>query len=155
MGAGKRQIRGGNHLLRALSSLAGGTTYATESLRLDSGPLRCVVLRNEADAHAANTQELLQAIREHEQTEGLMIINYREPKCRSTFLPAQAQHWLRRAAALQRGWGDTSRWMVGPIPGSEAASGRAPQWMGSRVAAEPAKACLPGQEGWRSELPKR
>jgi len=71
-----------------------------------------------ADAQAIDrkTQELLQAIMEHEATEGLMLINYCEPKCLSTILFLQAEHCLKRARALERAAGDIGEWVDIPIP---------------------------------------
>ena len=69
-----------------LSSMAGGTTCATQSLRFDLNPLLCLELRNEADAHAKRILGFLRAITEHGGTDGLTLINFREPKCRGRSL---------------------------------------------------------------------
>ena len=81
------------------------------------------------------TNKLLAEIKEHEGTDGLILYNHREPKCRSTILLTQAQHCLRRAEALERGLGDIGEWVDVPIPGSQVADGWVPPWRRRAVAA--------------------
>jgi hypothetical protein len=99
------------------------------------------------------TQELLQAIKEHEGTDGLMFLNFREPKCRSTILLLQAEHALKRARSLEGGAGDIGERVDVPIAGPVGGAWN-PPWARATTGPEPAKPFLPGKTGWPTKLPK-
>jgi hypothetical protein len=110
-------------------------------------------LTGEAQATNRKTQELLQALKEHEGTDGLMVINFREPKCRSTILLMQAEHCMKRAMMLEQTGLDIGEWVDVPIAGL-AGDAWNPPWAQATAAPEPRKPFLPENEGWPTELPR-
>ena len=86
---------------------------------------------------------------EHEQTDGLMIINYREPKSHTLLLRLEAEHCLKRAKALEDRGQDIGERVDIPMPDPDLGF----NWPGTVSSVPPPFGAQSTPSGWPEHLP--